>query len=178
MTAPGEWSGIADLLRRVPVPVPPGAGPVLGATDEQIASIAGHYESPLPDVYVRWLRFCNGTPAGPGGLYGAGTSWDGLDALRILQRHPCWATLGWIPVAGDGNGNTYILDTDAVYFVEAMDESEPAYTAAGSLPVFLRFLLEKELGETRWPFDAAYVTAADPGILSVTDSGLLPWLSW
>ncbi|GAA2519942.1 hypothetical protein [Winogradskya humida] len=89
MIAPGEWSGIADLLRRVPMPA--GEGPVQGATAEQIASIAGHYEKPLPDVYVRWLRFCNGTPAGPGGLYGAGTSRNRLDALPILRRHPHWA---------------------------------------------------------------------------------------
>lgn len=55
----------------------------------------------------------------------------------------------WIPVAGDGCGNSYILDasrsyidSDAVFFVDTMESVDKvSYVAGSGLPYFLTFLL-------------------------------------
>lgn len=60
-------------------------------------------------------------------------------------------------------------------FVDTMADNGPTYIAACSLIGFLSFLLEKELGEKRWPFDAGYVVDADPDLIRVRDVCLLPW---
>lgn len=183
MTPGGNFGEVLDLLRRTPLP--PDEGPVQGATEDQLAAVRARYPMVLPGEYLDWLRVCNGTMAGPGGIYGVDTARDWIDAIAVLNLHPEWSELGWVPVAGDGNGNTYVLDAsrshidrDAVFFVDAMGDEGPAYIAASSLSAFLRSLLQKELHEeSRWPFDANHVTATDPDILLVRDSGLLPWFS-
>jgi hypothetical protein len=63
---------------------------------------------------------------------------------------------------------------DAVYFIDSYDPSNFAYAVGSSIPRFLIFLLEDDLGEERWPFDPAYVLARDPDIASV-DPRCLPW---
>ena len=70
------------------------------------------------------------------------------------------------------------LDADAVYFVDVSDDPLAlAYIVASNLATFLVFLLEREMGAQGWPFDAAYVTARDPGITAVDSPALLPWHS-
>jgi hypothetical protein len=81
---------------------------------------------------------------------------------------------GWVPVANDGSGDHYVVDAGSgtVYFVDQADYDVAAYAAASGLPAFLEFLLEGELGERRWPFDASYVLDRDPALAGVTPS---PW---
>lgn len=167
------------------VPHAPGDTPSPGATEEQVAAVQARYPMALPPAYLEWLRLCNGSMSGPGGIYGVGVGKEWIDALVVLDRHPGWAELGWVPVAGDGNGNTYVLDAsrshidrDAVFFVDAMSDGGLTYLAGSSLMVFFRGLLRKEAGEEdRWPFDANYVSTTDPDILLVRNAGLLPWFS-
>jgi hypothetical protein len=93
-----------------------------------------------------------------------------------------WGARKWLPVAGDGCGNYYLLasanDFGAgfpVVFVEpTVDVSSPAYVAASGLWNFLDFMLSKELAKSGWPFGMAEVVARDPGILRVTGVPL-PW---
>ncbi|SIM87955.1 hypothetical protein [Micromonospora cremea] len=91
-----------------------------------------------------------------------------------------WLQLGWLPVAGDGFGNSYVLLirgplAGCVAFVEAIaDPDEIAYVAASNLWTFLRFLFEKELGAKGWPFGSKVVLAADPDLAQIPGD-LLPW---
>ncbi|GAA1421891.1 SMI1/KNR4 family protein [Catellatospora coxensis] len=182
MIVPSEvdFSRVLQLLRRVPLP--PEGEVVQGADDAQVAAIAERYGQPLPSSYVEWLRVCNGSSAGPGGIFGARVQANRPDALDILDFHPEWIDFGWIPVAGDGCGNYYVLDfsrryidRDAVFFVDSMDGEGLTYVAASCLPIFLESLLERELGERSWPFSAAYVKDKDPDIMLIRDAILLPW---
>lgn len=171
---------LLSLLGRVLLP--PEGEAVQGVKESQLAAVASKYEQQIPVNYVRWLSACNGSSAGPGGIFGVRTPAGAPDALDILDFHPDWANHGWIPVAGDGNGNYYVLDTsrkhidrDAVYFVDTMADEGLTYIAASDLLIFLKFLLGRELGEERWPFNAEYVVGSDPDIMRVRDLNLLPW---
>jgi hypothetical protein len=63
----------------------------------------------------------------------------------------------------------------SVAFVETVaDPDRPAYLVASDLWRFLVLLLQRELGDRRWPFDAAAVLHADPR-LADAPIGLLPW---
>lgn len=127
-----------------------------------------------------WLRVCKGAAIGPGGLFGARRDTDFLDMASRAAAYPGWRQLGWLPVAGDGFGNFYILLTrgplaGCVAFVEAVSgPDEITYVAASSLWSFLRFLFEAELGAKGWPFDWDVVLAADPDLARVP-AELLPW---
>ncbi|SCF44675.1 hypothetical protein GA0074696_6042 [Micromonospora purpureochromogenes] len=100
-------------------------------------------------------------------------------AARAAE-YPGWRQLGWLPVAGDGFGNFYMLLIQGslaghVAFVEAISEpNEITYVAASNLWSFLRFLFEKELGAKGWPVDPTVVLAADPGLAHVP-ANPLPW---
>lgn len=181
MTAGREFERVLDLLGRVPRP--PEAPPCAGASKEQLSALEGELGYAAPSSLVAWLSLCNGIIAGPGGLYGSGPTDDFLDIGSVLRIHPDWQLKKWLPVAGDGNGNQYVidasrahLDADAVYFVDVSENAmELAYIVGSNLELFLVFLLDRETGVQGWPFDAHYVLARDPGIASVDSSALLPW---
>jgi hypothetical protein len=60
----------------------------------------------IPLAYRTWLSLCNGVIATP----------ELLDVAFILSLHPQWRRARWIPIAGDGCGNQYVLDaTTAAY---------------------------------------------------------------
>ena len=65
----------------------------------------------LPAELRAWLRRCAGSTAGPGGLFGVGG--DEVPWVRIVDMedaYKAWRRRLWIPVAGDGAGNYYVLD--------------------------------------------------------------------
>jgi cell wall assembly regulator SMI1 len=173
------YDDVLDLLERVERP--PSPRPVSGASDEQLAGLRRTLGFEPPAELLAWLRVCNGVIAGPGGLYGADPPEDFLDIAVTL--HPGWRENRWIPVAGDGTGNQYVLDAsrqhfdgDAVYFVDVMEDPDAlSYAVASSLEQLFRFLLLSDLGDRRWPFDKAHVSTADPALLAVTPPNLLPW---
>jgi hypothetical protein len=63
----------------------------------------------------------------------------------VCQRDlfPEWAEMGWLPVAGDGCGNCYVLTADGtVGFVDTMkDTGQIDRQAAGDLLSFMTGLL-------------------------------------
>ncbi|GAA4959136.1 AfsR/SARP family transcriptional regulator [Actinoplanes utahensis] len=142
--------------------------PIRGATGDEITELAARFPMPLPRLHVAWLRMCNGSMVEPGGLFGTAL------AGRTLDRFPQWPARGRIPVAGDGNGNYYVLDaaSGAVYFLDTMEGDDYAYVVGSDVMHFVRFLLE---GDRGWPFQRDYVTKRDPAILDVGDRSLLPW---
>ena len=124
----------------------------------------------------------NGPCVGPGGLYGIKTIRKHLDIEVYLEMFPGWQTKKWIPIAGDGCGNHYILATQDDYgagfpvlFIDcSMDDESPAFIVASDIGHFLAFLLGKELGVSGWPFDEASVVHADPSIRHFQGVAL-PW---
>ncbi|MDT5028557.1 MAG: hypothetical protein QOE61_4983 [Micromonosporaceae bacterium] len=150
-----------------------------GATDDELRDLERRTGRPLPEPLLDWLRACKGEAIGPGGIYGARPDEPDHDIAHVLSMFPRWRDTGWIPVAGDGCGDYYILVTSGslaghVAFVDQADMTSIDYLVAGDLWRFLRFLLQRDAGDRRWPFDQQMVLAADPALASAP-SALLPW---
>ena len=171
---------VIELLSKVPSP--PDEGIPAGATEHQVAEYEKRLGLSIPNKLRAWLLTCNGPCVGPGGIFGMNTRRESQDIERILTLRPNWHEKGWIPIAGDGCGNYYVVATEGefgegepVLFIDTMeDDSVPAYVAASDIWRFLRFLLKKELGESKWPYNRDEVAMADPAILSFRDVEL-PW---
>lgn len=151
-----------------------------GASVGELAALRQVLGEEIPLQLKEWLQVCNGTTAGPGGIFGTGTDREYLNIEFYIEIYPVWRELDWIPVGGDGTGNYYILATGrhevgfhAVFFVDMMDNwLHPSYCVASDLFHFLQFLMESELGARGWPFDRKYVESRDPNISAST---MLPW---
>jgi cell wall assembly regulator SMI1 len=158
-----------------------------GADAGELDRLAAYLGYPVPAELRDWLSRCNGSSAGgPGEIYGAYPERRTLRIDSFATIYPQWTERRWIPVASDGTGNYYVLDashlptdTDAVFFIDTMDDPDRlGYIVGSRLLPFLRFLLEKELerpGADGWPFDPDYVLARDPDLAKVRDPSLLPW---
>ena len=152
-----------------------------GVDDSAIDAFESRVGMRVPETLRQWLRVISGAAVGPGGLFGIGTQRQSLDIEAYLARYPEWQVQQWLPVAGDGNGNYYVLEAgrmdgrNPVLFVDTHeDPTEPAYIVASELWHFLRFLLRRESGESGWPFDRDKVLDADPEIATFDDRPL-PW---
>jgi hypothetical protein len=110
-----------------------------GASSAELAALADRLGRPLPSALRTWLSICNGAAIGPGGVFGQCPGRRFLDMAEVRDRYLRWRELGWIPVAGDGCGNYYVLTADGtVGFVEAM--SDPAALARHMAPDLLSFV--------------------------------------
>jgi hypothetical protein len=153
-----------------------------GTDDSAIFEFTDRTGVTVPDDLAAWLKRTNGNPLGPGGLFGIATHRKALDVELRYCTFPKWRDCGWIPVAGDGCGNYYMLATQhefgfgyPVFFVDVIADSEtPAYIVASAIGPFLRFILEQELREDRlWPFNRGFVLDRDP---EIEEFGIpLPW---
>ncbi|WBS05571.1 SMI1/KNR4 family protein [Pseudoduganella sp. SL102] len=175
-----DWNEIRELLDRSPRP--PGYMPLQGIDTAGAAALRAMLGSELPSDLSQWLHIANGLCAGPGGLFGFGTREEHLDMKFFWALFSGWRMKGWIPVAGDGCGNYYVLaiqdecaGSDPVLFVETLDNADAgSYVVASSLAHFLRFYLEDDIGRTGWPFDEMYVRDRDPAICNFGRL-TLPW---
>jgi cell wall assembly regulator SMI1 len=106
----------------------------------------------------------------------------------LLDDHPTWKEKGWLPIAGDGVGNYYVIDTkisragtNPVYFLDhERDLDHPQYIVASDLWKFLLFLFKREIEwkKTRtatWPFNKSIVLADDPVLSEYQGIVSLPW---
>jgi len=153
-------------------------GPI-GATKETLCGFVDRTGLVVPEPLAEWLRDVNGARIGPGGVLGIRPDDPYCDIETILHGYPEWVPNGWIPVAGDGCGNYYVLGPDCgmhpICFINtSSDYLKPAYLVASGIWPFLRFLFDYEIGERRWPFSRAYVIAHDPGITSCSVARM-PW---
>ncbi len=183
---PVEAEAVKDLLTKVPRPpeedLPEGVG------DADIEAFAERTGITLPRSLAAWLKTSNGPCVGPGGIFGIRPAREDLDIEFRLGLHPRWRERAWIPVAGDGCGNCYVLATAQefgpgwpILFVDIKESPDrPAYIVASDIWHFLAFLLEDEflhakgIHDTPWPFDRAEVTRRDPGIESFKGVAM-PW---
>jgi cell wall assembly regulator SMI1 len=176
--------------------LPPGVGyPPAGATAADLRQLRDDLGFDLPEVLTRWLSICNGSFAGDGGLFGANLTGprEFLDISSCMDLRPSWREHRWIPVAGDGCGDYYVLDAshshfpgDAIFFVDQSDYDTLNYAVASDLPIFLHQHLRSHLDrdpdldldqQSRWPFDQELTLAADPRIADLRTQRLLPWSS-
>jgi hypothetical protein len=174
-----DLARIDQLIRQVPRP--PETELPVGCSDADINEFEGRTGLSIPNQLRDWLKQSNGSLVGPGGLFGIQPCDYRVDIERDLSFYPQWASLGYIPVAGDGCGNYYVavtnrsVDNGVIAFIDTMsDPDRPGYAVASDTEHFLVFLLEQELGERFWPFDREKVVAADPAIENVTTIPL-PW---
>jgi cell wall assembly regulator SMI1 len=71
------------------------------------------------------LSVCRGARIGPGGVFGQRPDTPDVDTVLRRDLFPGWAELGWLPVAGDGCGNYYVLAEDGtVGFVDTMKDPD------------------------------------------------------
>ena len=150
-----------------------------GATELEIEDLQGRLGFPLPPALVDWLRVCKGEAIGPGGVLGARPDRPSLDIATTMDEFVAWRLNRWIPIAGDGCGDHYVLIDDGklakcVGYVDQENFDVIRYVVASDLWLFLRFLLRSDAGDRSWPFDRNEVLSADPGMGAVP-SELLPW---
>jgi cell wall assembly regulator SMI1 len=150
-----------------------------GASDDALQDLQDRAGLLLPPALLDWLRVCKGEAVGPGGVFGARPDRADHDIAQVLARFPHWRGNGWIPVAGDGSGDYYVLLTNGeieghVAFIDQADYDQIDYVVASDLWQFLRFLFLSDAGDRRWPFDQEAVIEADPA-LARSPGALLPW---
>ena len=131
------------------VPRPPDAPAAGGADDAEIADLARRLGQPLPPALVAWLRLCRGDVIGPGGIFGARPDQPFIDMKHRRSYHREFFDRGWLPVAGDGCGNDYVLITHGplagkVAFIETITD-----------PDRIDYLVASDL----WHFPRSFVTA-------------------
>lgn len=118
-----------------------------GADDQELDDLQRRLGRPLPAVLVDWLRVCKGEAICAGGVYGARPDRAFLDIAECMALYPRWRDLGWLPVAGDGCGNVFVLLTRGdlaghIAFVDTMSDPDSIESiTAESLWTFLRSLL-------------------------------------
>jgi hypothetical protein len=154
--------------------IPPGTGEV------EIREFEARTGLSVPLAFREWLKVTNGARLGDG-VFGIGTE-AYLDIEETLRLYPQWLGKGYIPIAGDGCGNFYVIDSGnrqppqcPVLFIDTISDPEsPAYAAASDPWHFLYFYFARHLGETSWPFDKHAVLRIDPFLVEVT-SAPRPW---
>ena len=169
---------LPDELRELATRVPREPGTELpgGASSAEIDAAEASLGVQIPPEVREWLAFTNGPAIGPGGVYGL------AEFEEVYGFIPEFRANRWLPLGTDGCGNYFVLATDSsplrpVFFVDGLQDGGygvPTYAVASHYWRFLRFLLQRELGETRWPFERDYVTEWDLDFESITGA-TLPW---
>ena len=114
-----------------------------GASVAEVDSLQARLGCGIPPALRAWLSVCRGAGIGPGGVFGPRPDRPHLDMAQRRDSCPDWAERGWLPVAGDGCGNCYVLTADgAVGFVDTMkDPGRIDRQVGGDLLSFMTGLL-------------------------------------
>ena len=177
-TVPLPDGYIRDLLDRVPRA--PGDSIPPGISMEVLDDFAARNALEIAPDLARWLSITNGPCVGPGGFFGVKTSHDFLDIEGIYQSYPQWLHKKWIPVAGDGCGNYYVIlpcrgRWPVVFIDTSRDPLVVEYVVASKMLIFVKAILEKELGTKGWPFEQRTVKQVDPELSLFSGALPMPW---
>lgn len=94
---------------------------LIGATGKELEVLEERLGRRVPDDLRALLTVCNGGAIGPGGIYGQRPERTELDLPSVAASYPQWARHGWLPVAGDGCGNHWVLLPDGrIGFIDTM----------------------------------------------------------
>jgi cell wall assembly regulator SMI1 len=128
---------VAGAVRAPEEEAPRGAGPA------ELDSLQARLGCIIPPVLRAWLSVCRGAGIGPGSVFGPRPDRPSLDMAQRRDLFPAWMEQGWLPVAGDGCGNCYVLTADGtVGFVDTMkDPGRIDRQVAGDLLSFMTDLL-------------------------------------
>ena len=111
---------------------------IRGASPEDLHHLEERLARRIPIQLRDWLLICNGAGIGPGGFFGNRADRPSLDLPAVLALYPEWHDQGWLPVAGDGCGNYYVLQPSGqVGFVDTMND--PASIEPPSYPDLFTF---------------------------------------
>lgn len=171
---------ISELLKQVPRP-PEDSIPA-GVTDLEVARFETRTGIMVPAMLRSWLHLTNGPCVGPGGFYGIHPLRSHLDIEELLNRFPDWTKKRWIPVAGDGCGNHYIMPTQQEFglgypmvFIDlGRSVDSPSYVVSSDLEHFIVGILRNEMGDAGWPFKQDLTLEFDPR-LSDFHAVPFPW---
>jgi cell wall assembly regulator SMI1 len=161
---------------------------ISGATLKDVTDFERRHGLRAPTELKEWLLMCNGAEVNPGGIFPIEPTVMGSSIDRLLRREPNWVRKGWVPIAGDGCGDYYVMsalskisgqETSPIFFVDQSNYNFLAYVVGSSLWHFLWFLLNSELRlqvkrPVYWPFNKSWVLRKDPAIIYCTDAEL-PW---
>ena len=155
-----EGRGLADLRLLVAGAVrAPADDEPEGASAADLAVLSDRLGCTLPLALRNWLSVCRGAAVGPGGVFGERPDRPSLDMAVIRDLFPDWRLLGWLPVAGDGCGNYYVLALDGtVGFVDTMsDPGRLERHVSADLVSFMTDLLaaDQVLPRLETPFSAS-----------------------
>jgi hypothetical protein len=100
-----------------------------------------------------------------------------------LTLNEAWLDMAWIPIAGDGAGDYYMVGSaksrqpeDLVFFVDVHEDPDaPTYLVGSDIWHFLVGPFSDELEERWWPFDRDRMLAFDPSLVSFAEAAPLPW---
>ena len=173
-----------EALKLLPfMKTPPDEGIPEGASASAIQMAENRLGLKYPSDFREWLMVTNGPPIGRGGMLGIHPVGCSEDIENVLKFYSAWVSNNWIPVAGNGCGDYYVLvheseKMNSVAFIDcAFDSDRIAYVIASNLWTFLRYYFESELADsdTEWPFNKDETLKNDPDLLN---SRLpLPWES-
>jgi hypothetical protein len=166
--------------------LPPDTTLPSGADEIEITAFSERTGMYVPNELWEWLSSFNGPLVGPQGILGIRPDEPFLDIESWLAQTPWWIEKGWIPIAGDGCGNFFVMDsknqvggTHPVYFIDCgVSRHIPDYIVASGLWPFLRFLLIHDRiadeEERYWPHDRNRVLSEDPQLREY--QGSVPFL--
>ncbi len=144
-------SGVPEAIRHLvhTVPRAPEDAIPQGCTPEDLAGLEARTGLAIPPEMRDWLQYTNGPCIGPGGLFGIRPNRRSMDIEHYLGLFPAWAERRWLPVAGDGCGNYFVLECDVaqsrrVLFVDTHEDPQQGEAAADNLWAFLGNTLEAE----------------------------------
>ena len=144
-------SGVPEAIRHLvhTVPRAPEDAIPQGCKPEDIAGLEARTGLAIPPEMRDWLHYTNGPCIGPGGLFGIRPNRRSMDIEQYLRLFPAWAERRWLPVAGDGCGNYFVLECDVaqsrrVLFVDPLEDAQQGEVVADNLWVFLGNILEAE----------------------------------
>ncbi|WP_328991299.1 SMI1/KNR4 family protein [Kribbella sp. NBC_01245] len=119
---------------------------IRGATARELVELEARLGRALPAELVEFLGICRGAVIGPGGVFGHRPDKSYVDLPAVRTLYPEWQAGDWLPIAGDGCGNYYMLLADgAVGFVDTMaDPGVIEEVAAPDLFTFIEGLLAND----------------------------------
>ena len=150
------------------------------ATMDDIRKFETENDMSLSRDVIEWLMTTNGISRAPGGLNGV-SGYMAIETEGALTAYPEWKSMNWFPLGEDGCGNYYVSypidrfpDRRPVCFVDGIHPDRIAYVVASSAWHFVYGLLNKEMGDERWPFNRDYMLEQDPTIQEFTELPM-PW---